>query len=225
MIQWCAHILNDQNEGQLWRSVNRNLCKYFYAFIALWLAFPCIAFAIWTMNFELLIGTRGTAFLIQSILNCIAAVCGMVLALLHYQKTKKALKNKIALALLAAGIAFLLLCWNFLCAFLDGMEEYHSFTSPDGTHTIVIMENISSISGQVVLYERVNSFLIEPKERIITDDGYRPVCAGKYALDWDGDTVALSVSDGAGGIETISATLLTRETLEINTGIAWKPWI
>ena len=71
------------------------------------------------------------------------------------------------------------------------------------------MENVSLISGQVTLYERVNPFLIDldPKERIITDDGYRPVCAGKYSLVWQGDTVTLSVTNGAGWNETISVTL------------------
>ena len=112
--------------------------------------------------------------------------------------------------MIAAGVALLLFCWNFLCALLDGAVEYHSFTSPDNTHTIVIMEKVSLISGRVVLYERVNPFLIYPRERIITDDGYRPICAGKYLLAWDEDTVTLSVSDGAGGDETISVTLNER---------------
>ena len=71
------------------------------------------------------------------------------------------------------------------------------------------MENISLISGQVTLYERVNPFLIDldPKGRIITDDGYRPVCAGKYSLVWQGDAVTLSVANGAGWNETISVAL------------------
>ena len=183
------------------------LRKYLYLYFALWLAFPCIVFIIWATDYNLLIGTTGTAFFMQIILNCIAAVCGIVLTFLHYRETKKALKNKVILAVIAAGMALLLLCWNFLCILFDGTEEYHIFTSPDGTHTIIIMENVSLISGQVVLYERVNPFLIYPRERIITDDGYRPVCAGEYSLAWDGDTVTLSVSDGAGGNETISVTL------------------
>ncbi len=36
---------------------------------------------------------------IQGILNCIAAVCGLTLAFLHYQETKRALKNKVILAM------------------------------------------------------------------------------------------------------------------------------
>lgn len=183
------------------------LRKILYSYLALWLVFPCIVIIIVMMDYNLLIGTTGTAFLIQGILNCIAAVCGVTLAYLHYRETEKALKNKIILAVIAAGVAFLLLCGNFLCIFFDGVEEYHSFTSPDGTHTIVIMENVSLISGQVVLYERVNPFLIYPKERIITDDGYRPVCAGKYSLVWQGDIVTLSVANGDGWNETISVAL------------------
>ena len=183
------------------------LRKILYLYLALWLAFPCIVIIIWMMDYNLLIGTTGTAFRIQGILNCIAAVCGVTLAFLQYRETEKALKNKIILAVIAAGTVFLLLCGNFLCIFFDRGEEYHSFTSPDGIHTIVIMENVSLISGKVTLYERVNPFLIYPKERIITDDGYRPVCAGEYSLVWQGDTVTLSVANGVGGNETISVTL------------------
>ena len=186
------------------------LRKYLYLYLALWLAFLCCVVTIWMTDCNLLIGTTGTAFFIQAILNCVAAVCGIILAFLHYRETEKALKNKVILAVIAGGVVFLLLCWNFLCILFDGTEEYHSFNSPDGTHTIVIMENVSLISGQVVLYERLNSFLIYPKERIITDDGHRPICAGEYSLVWNGDTVTLSVSDGAGGNETISLTLNER---------------
>ena len=183
------------------------LRKFLYLYLALWLSFPCIVIIIWMMDYDLLIGTTGTAFRIQSILNCIAAVCGITLAFLHYRETEKALKNKVILAMIAGGAALVLLCWNFLCVLLNGAEEYHNFTSPDNTHTIVIMENVSMISGQVVLYERVNPFLIYPKERIITDDGHRPICAREYSLVWDGDTVILSVSNGAGENETISVAL------------------
>lgn len=186
------------------------LRKCLYLYLVLWLAFPCIAVTIWMSDCNLLVGTAGTAFLIQGILNCAAAVCGIVLAFRHYRETEKTLKNKVLLVVIAGGTALLLLCWNFLCVLFDGAEEYHSFTSPDGTHTIVVMENVSLISGQVVLYERVNPFLISPRERILTDDGHRPVCAGEYSLVWVGDTVVLSVSDGAGGNETVSVTLNER---------------
>ena len=178
------------------------LRRFLYMYLALWLAFPCVIFIIWVQNHELLIGSTGTAFFIQSILNCIAAFCGITLAFLHYRGTEK--------TLIAGGVALVLLCWNFLCVLLNGAEEYHSFTSPDNTHTIVIMENVSLISGQVVLYERVNPFLIYPKERIITDDGHRPICSGEYSLVWDGDTVTLSVFDGFGKNDTISVTLSGR---------------
>ena len=179
------------------------LQKFLYLYLALWLAFPCIIITIWMTGYNLLIGTTGTAFLIQGILNCIAVVCGVTLAFLHYQETEKALKNKIILAIIAIGIGFLLLCGNFLCI----LFEYHSFTSPDGTHTIIIAEQVSLISGQVTLYDRVNPFLIYPKGYIITDNGYRPVCAGKYSLVWQGDTIILSVAIVSGGNKTISVTL------------------
>lgn len=189
------------------------LQKYLYLYLALWLVFSCVVFMIWMSDYTLLIGTSGTAFLLQRILNWGAAACGMLLAVRHYHKTEKTPQNRIILTVAVAGIAFTLLCWNFLCAFFDSMEEYHSFTSPDGRHTIVtivIMENVDAVCGQVVLYERVNPFLIYPRERIITDDGYRPVCAGKYTLVWEGDTVTLSVFDGAGETRTVTVRLNER---------------
>ena len=178
-----------------------------YLCLAVWLVFPCIAVVVWVTDCDLLLGNTGTAFLLQTVLNDAAAVCGAALAFLHYQKSEKGPKNKAALAGAAAGIALLLVCWNGLCTFFDGMQEYHSFTSPNGAHTVVLMENVDPISGQVVLYERITPFLIAPRGRVITNNGYRPVCAGEYALVWDGDTVTLSVSDGAGETKTVSAEL------------------
>jgi len=178
-----------------------------YLYLIIWLIFPCVVFMIWVSGCELLIGTHGTAFFIQGILNCAAALSGAVLAFLHYRTTPKTPQNKAALFGVSASIAVLLFCGNFFCKLLDGGEEYHSFQSSDGAHSIVIMENVSLISGQVILYERVNPFLISPKDCIITDDGYRPVCAGEYLLVWQGNTVTLTVSNGAGGQETISVIL------------------
>lgn len=186
------------------------LRRFLYVYLALWLAFPCVVFIIWVQNYELLIGTTGTAFFIQSILNCIAAVCGITLAFLHYKGTEKSLKHKVKLAAIAIGVAFLLLCGNFFCSFFDGFEDYHSFTSPDGAHTIVLEESVSFTSEQIDLYERVNLFLIHPKEHIIIDYWCFPVCDGKYSLVWDGDTVTLSVFDGFGKNDTISVTLSGR---------------
>ena len=63
------------------------LRKYLYLYLAFWLAFPCVVVTIWMTDHNLLMGTTGTAFFIQVILNRIAAVCGIVLALLHYRET------------------------------------------------------------------------------------------------------------------------------------------
>lgn len=179
----------------------------FYFCFLLWAAFPFAVFAIWAADCELLIGTRGTGFFIQRILNWAAACSGTALALLHYRKTPKAFQNKAALFLTASGMAALLLCGNFLCILLDGTEDFHSFSSPDGAHRIVVMERVSLISGRVTLYERTGPFLISKRDSVPTDDGYRPVCGGKYALDWQGDTVTLTVADGMGGEEKITAVL------------------
>ena len=106
------------------------------------------------------------------------------------------------------------LAWPFCCCveifsvpFFDGFEDYHSFTSPDNAHTIILEESISFTSEQIDLYERVNPFLIHPKEHIIIDYWCLPICNGTYSLVWDGDTVTLSVFDGFGKNDTISVAL------------------
>ncbi len=104
------------------------LQKFLYLYLALWLAFPCIVIIIWMMDYNLLIGTTGTAFRIQGILNCIAAVCGITLAFLHYRETEKALKNKITLAAIAAGTAFLLLFLRNTTASLHQTEYIPSLS-------------------------------------------------------------------------------------------------
>jgi len=180
---------------------------FLYFYLVIWLLFPCAVYMTWVSGYQVLIGTCGTEFLIQTILNCAAALCGAALAFLHYRETRRTLINKAALFLAAAGIVSSLSFVNFFCMFLDSGQEYHSFRSPDGTHDIVIMENISIIAGRVTIFERVNPFLITQKGELITDDGYRPVCAGEYSLIWHGDTATLTVADGAGGQKTLSVTL------------------
>ncbi len=92
------------------------LRKFLYLCFALWLAFPCIVVIIWMTDYNLLIGTTGTAFLIQIILNFVAAACGIVLAFQRYRKTGKAMKNKVILAVIAVGAALVIVMLEFsLC--------------------------------------------------------------------------------------------------------------
>ena len=108
--------------------------RFFYADLAVWLAFPCVVFAIWCADCDLLIGDSWTAFRVQCVLNAIAAVLGIAMLTLRYRETGRTFWNRAALGLSAAGIALLLLSWNFLCLLLDEGQEYHSFSSPDGSH-------------------------------------------------------------------------------------------
>lgn len=181
--------------------------RFFYADLAVWLAFPCVVFAIWCADCDLLIGDSWTAFRVQCVLNAIAAVLGIAMLTLRYRETGRTFWNRAALGLSAAGITLLLLSWNFLCLFLDEGQEYHSFSSPDGSHTVVVMERVSLIAGDVTLYERINPFLIQFKGSMTTDDGYRPVCAGDFSLFWEGDSVRLIAGDGMGGEATVSVGL------------------
>lgn len=178
---------------------------FLYLYLVLWLAYPCGVLCL--SDCALLLGEGWTALRIQRLLNGFAVLDIAGLAALWVRKNGWTRWRKVLLGLGAVGMALLLVCVNGVLALLDGTQEYHTFHSPDGGHTIVVSENVSLIAGQVTLYERVSPFLIQPRDRVSTDDGFRPVCAGKYALRWQGDMVTLTVSDGMGGEETLSADL------------------
>ena len=166
----------------------------FYLGLLSWVLFPCAVFLLSAAGYELLIGTWWTVFRIQAILNAVAALSS--LGLVYLRGHKRPLFAVI-------GIVLLLQCGNSACRFLDACQEYHSFSSPDGADTLVMMENVDPIAGQVRVYKRLNPFLLSPMGSIITDDGYRPICDGQYELSWQEDTVSLSVFNGAGEWKTI----------------------
>lgn len=180
---------------------------FLYLYLVFWLAYPCAVLCVWFTDRELLLGDAWTAFRIQRLLNFAAALDIAGLAALWAHENGWTRWRKILLGLGAVGVMLLLVCVNGALWFLDGTQGYHAFRSPDGEHTIVVSENVSLIAGQVTLYERLNPFLIQPKDRVSTDDGCRPVCAGKYELHWEDNGVRLTIADGMGGEETLSAGL------------------
>ena len=93
----------------------------------------------------------------------------------------------------------MLLLSNVFCLFWDNGDCNHSFTSPDGAHTIVVHERSVLLAGSVSVYERVHPLVVHPRASETTDDGYKPIEAGDYAVTWHAGSVTVSFGDGAGG--------------------------
>lgn len=70
--------------------------------------------------------------------------------------------------------------------------EYHEFTSPNGKHTLVIKEEGFLFSGNDIVYEKVNPFIIMKRKSYGADDGYKLVSQGDYTLTWFEDRAELS---------------------------------
>ena len=162
-----------------------------------------LALAAAAPEYGLLIGTWGSFPFIQRMLNIIALLSGTALAVLHYRGTDRRIVERILLVLTGLGLLILTIYSNVLLLILDD-TEYHSFTSPDSAHTIVVGERSFFLAGGVTVYERVNPFLVKIKGHALTDDGFRPICSGAYELVWYEDGVVVSFSNGAGRYEQIS---------------------
>ena len=151
----------------------------------------------------LLLGPQGDLPLVQRVLNVLALVSAIVLGVIHYRETPRALGNKIALGLLSLGLVVLTAFSNFMFLIMDD-TDYHRFTSPDGEHTIVAGDRSFLLAGSVTVYERVGPFLYKERGYATTDDGHRPFCSGDYQIDWREDGVEVTLGDGMGGEETVS---------------------
>ena len=146
-----------------------------------------------------LLGTWGTGPVFQCLFNDLAFISGTLLAVLHYRLgSEHKPSDRVFLGLTVFGLAVLLLLSNLFCLFWDNGDCNHSFTSPDGAHTIVVHERSVLLAGSVSVYERVHPLVVRLWASEITDDGYKPIEAGDYAVTWHTDSVTVSFGDGAG---------------------------
>lgn len=181
------------------------ICLYsLFSLCFLWF-FLNIGVGLVAPGYEILIGTWGRFPLIQRMLNILAFLSGLALAVLYYLRSGRKIGNQILLFFTGLGLLALTLCSNFIFALLDDMD-YHSFSSPDAAHTIVIGERSFLQAGWVSVYERVNPFLIRYRDSASTDDGHKPICHGTYHFTWRQEGFDFSFSDGEGGVDTISVT-------------------
>ena len=88
-------------------------------------------------------------------------------------------------ALLVASFLYLL--------FMADSETYYTFYSPDRRYSVVAEEWSWLLGGSVTLYERTSPFLVEEKARLITDDGFRPISADAYEIQWDDNVVTFTI--------------------------------
>lgn len=188
-------------------SILRGLKLCFYILFSLCLIWPLFLLTIWLLfpGYEFMIGTWGTEFTFQRVLNALAFLCGTLLGIFRFRETARRLIHCIALGSVIIGLAVLLLISNSLILLLDDRDIY-SFSSPDNSHTIAVSETSFLQSGNVTVYERVSPFFVYLKESKVTDDGYRPIGNKDYSVVWNKNDVTVSFGNGTGQTESITVT-------------------
>lgn len=152
------------------------------------------------------LGTLGSPTLLQRAFDVLAFFGGVLLAAGRFRKTEKKPGNFLALGGVVSLLAVLLLLTNGVLMIGDD-SDYYRFTSPDQKDTILVSENSFLQAGWVSVYQRVNPFVVRLRDTRTTDDGYRPIGAGNYAVQWEERQVVVSFGDGMGGRERVTVPL------------------
>ena len=148
--------------------------------------------------YQIMIGTWGTASLFQIIFNLIAFISGTLLCVIHYRlETEHRRNDQFLLGLKVFGLLALMLISNLICQVFDGLSGcYHSFSSPDGLHTIVVGEEQIIHHVTITVYERLNPLIICSRDSDITDSTNKPIEENDYSVVWYEDSVAFFFDDG-----------------------------
>ena len=127
--------------------------------------------------YQIMIGTWGTASLFQIIFNLIAFISGTLLCVIHYRlETEHRRNDQFLLGLKVFGLMALMLISNLICQVFDGFSGcYHSFSSPDGLHTIVVGEEQIIHHVTITVYERLNPLIICSRDSDVTDSTNKPI--------------------------------------------------
>lgn len=187
--------------------VNRTLIKgLLYAAFSLCFLWPFVNLAVWMLpvsgEYKILVGTWGSAELIQIGLNGIAFISGSLLCVLHvFRKTERRSSTYILLGLKLFGLLALLLISNTVCLISNSLEGcHHSFTSPDGTHTIIVQETQIIHDVRITVHERVNPLLVCVRAREVKNNTIKPIELEEYSLQWDENSVTFFYNNGRNSI-------------------------
>ncbi len=122
-----------------------------------------------------------------------------IISLIRYKMRGNA-QHPVLAMIGAIAMTLLLLGGAFLDWLVHAGDTYYTFQSPDGEHVIVAYEHAMLLFGEVSLYEKTSSILVEYETALSIDDGGRPITGGAYQIEWTDDTVIFSVSHYSGGI-------------------------
>ena len=112
---------------------------------------------------------------------------------------------KLTLSLLLLPLLFCLLLFAMMLALFQP-DSYVELTSPDGAHTLIIVEDaylFSNYGGDI--YERTGTFSMKFRDKYLADiDSYRPFSQAEYEIEWQENGALLRYdANGEGNYCTI----------------------
>lgn len=149
-------------------------------------------------DYKIMVGTWGTAFVFQIVLNFVAFISGILLCVMHYRlETEHRRSDQFLLYFKVFGLVLLLLISNTICQVFDELEGcHHRFSSPDGIHTIIVEEAQMIHDVRVTVYERVNPLLVCLRASKVKDNTNKPIEIDDYSLKWKENSVTFFFDQG-----------------------------
>lgn len=144
-------------------------------------------------DYSFLAGKINSNKIIMIFLVC-ASVCLVAISVIALASTKA--KNKFLQVLINALLAGVIISSTCVLGAFNLDTKYYEFVSPDKQHTVVAEEWSYLQGGGVNFHERVNPLFVIRKESFSTDDGYRAIDSGDYAVEWSGGTMLFTAQNG-----------------------------
>lgn len=140
-----------------------------------------------TLKFEIFFGS----FCLYDLISVLWGLCGISLVFGVFLRFSKRLWLGVIAGVLISLLISAVAAFGFLW---DCNYVYHSFTSDDG-RVLVVKEQSFLLAGWGDIYVKTAPFVIKHVGDYISDDGFMPVSADCYEVEWGDEEVIFRYND------------------------------
>ncbi len=147
----------------------------------------------------LVVGSLGLRA-IEAVVTVIAGALGLTAAaLLLYPLARRGTAGFVGYGVILLAVGLWGLVAFAAAGFVEQSSQYYSFSSPDGTRTVVVEERSFLLIGSLIVYAHEGDGIrYERIGSVGVDDGARPLTKGTYRITWLDDAVRLEFEDDNG---------------------------
>lgn len=147
----------------------------------------------------LMIGSLGLRA-IEAVVTAIAGALAVTAsALLLYPLARRGTRGFVGFAVILVAVSLWGIIAFGVAGFAEQSSQYYSFSSPDGTRTVVVEERSFLLLGALVVYGNDDGGIrYERLGSVGVDDGGTPITDGTYRVTWLADALRLEFEDDNG---------------------------